>query len=63
VYARDKQLSVVARTFLDFLLHESPKISLSYMQCIPGFLALACDKGCKKKCAKRVGARAGAAST
>jgi DNA-binding transcriptional LysR family regulator len=63
VYARDKQLSVVARTFLDFLLHESPKISLSYMQCIPGFLALACDKGCKKKCAKRGGARAGSAST
>jgi DNA-binding transcriptional LysR family regulator len=57
VYARDKQLSVVARTFLDFLLHESPLIAKRYMQCIPGFLALACDKECKKKCAKQEGRR------
>lgn len=56
VYARDKQLSVVARTFLDFLLQESQNIARSYMQCIPGFLDLACDKGCTKNCVKKDGA-------
>ncbi len=59
VYARDKQLTVVARAFLDFLLHESQKISLSYMQCIPGFQVLACDDGCTKKCAKKDRANSG----
>ncbi|MHB1291334.1 MAG: LysR substrate-binding domain-containing protein [Sulfuricella sp.] len=56
VYARDKQLSVVARTFLDFLRQESPSIAKRYMQCIPGFLAPSGAKGSKKKCAKEDGA-------
>ncbi|MHB1590301.1 MAG: LysR substrate-binding domain-containing protein [Sulfuricella sp.] len=62
VYARDKQLSVVARTFLDFLRQESPSIAKRYMQCIPGFLAPAGAKGSKKKCAKEDGANSDANS-
>jgi DNA-binding transcriptional LysR family regulator len=59
VYARDKQLSVVARTFREFLLHESPLIAKRYMQCIPGFQTPDCDKGCKKKCAEKDRANSG----
>ncbi|MHB9100051.1 MAG: LysR substrate-binding domain-containing protein [Sulfuricella sp.] len=53
VYARDKQLSVVARTFLDFLRQESPSIAKRYMQCIPGFLAPAGARGSKKNAPRR----------
>ncbi len=49
VYARDKQLSVVARTFLDFLLQESQNIARRYLQCISGFPAQASVKGRKKR--------------
>lgn len=59
VYARDKQLSVVARTFLDFLLQESQLLAHSYMECIPGFLPLICEIDCDKKCAKKVTVNSG----
>lgn len=39
-HASGKQLSVVARTFLEFLQQESKPMADRYMQCIPGFPSL-----------------------
>lgn len=36
-YSNGKQLSVVARTFLEFLQKESTPLAERYMKCIPGF--------------------------
>lgn len=46
-YPKEKQLSVVARAFLEFLHEESKTIGEKYLQGIPGFPVL--DNGKKKK--------------
>ncbi len=48
-YPKDKQPSVVALTFLDFLREESKLLSENYLRGIPGFPAL--TRGKKKKVA------------
>lgn len=46
-YSSDKQLSVVARTFMEFLQKESRAMADRYMQALPGFPSLGSVKGKK----------------
>lgn len=46
-YSTGKQLSVVARTFLEFLQQESKPMADRYMQCMPGFPRLSGKKSKK----------------
>lgn len=48
-YSSGKQLSVVARTFLEFLQKESKPMADRYMQALPGFPSLDSAKGKKEK--------------